>query len=117
MSKTIDLTIIGAGPAGISTALHLIHLDSTWAERMLVLEKARHPRHKVCGGGITRYGLDQLLDLGLKLEIPFVPINIANINYKQHSLNFRGKPIFAVWYRGWLKCSRRGELQVLFTAR
>jgi hypothetical protein len=39
------VAIVGAGPAGLSTALHLLQIDPSWAERMLVLEKAAHPRN------------------------------------------------------------------------
>jgi flavin-dependent dehydrogenase len=54
--KDIDLIIIGSWPAGISTALHLLQQDPGWAGRMIVLEKAIHPRHKLCGGRMTRPG-------------------------------------------------------------
>lgn len=61
-----DILVVGGGPAGISTALHLHRLAPDLAARTLVLEKACHPRPKACAGGITgdaevlleRLGLD-----------------------------------------------------------
>lgn len=53
----MDILIIGSGPAGMSTALHLVQTDPAWAERILVIDRATHPRQKLCGGGLTRPGL------------------------------------------------------------
>ena len=50
--RQVDLLIIGSGPAGCSTALHLARLDPALARRTVILEKAEHPRHKLCGGGL-----------------------------------------------------------------
>jgi flavin-dependent dehydrogenase len=58
--KDGDLIITGSGPTGISTALHLLWQAPGWAGCMIVLEKVAHPRHKLCGGGITRLGMDAL---------------------------------------------------------
>lgn len=46
---TYDAIIVGAGPAG-STAARRLALDGA---RVLLLDKARFPRDKPCGGGIT----------------------------------------------------------------
>ncbi|NIQ23698.1 MAG: FAD-dependent oxidoreductase, partial [Pseudomonas stutzeri] len=48
-----DVIIVGGGPAGASTALHLERLNPKLAARTLVLEKSRHPRDKTCGGALT----------------------------------------------------------------
>ncbi|MEA2008878.1 MAG: hypothetical protein U9O54_07135 [Chloroflexota bacterium] len=61
--KHVDLLIIGAGPAGTSTALHLLQINPNWASRMLVIEKATHPREKLCAGGLTKLGIHVLEDL------------------------------------------------------
>src|SRR5437763_15367703 len=45
-----DVAIVGGGPAGISTALHL--QAAAPGARVAVLEKQRYPRDKICAGGI-----------------------------------------------------------------
>jgi geranylgeranyl reductase family protein len=46
---TYDAVVIGGGPAGASAA----HILAQGGARTLLLEKARIPRYKPCGGGIT----------------------------------------------------------------
>ena len=101
MMEAIDLVIIGAGPAGISTALHLLQTDPSWASRLVVLEKASHPRHKLCGGGVTRYGLDILRSLGFPepLPLPQAPIEDARLVYRHRTVHVRGAPEFIVFHR------------------
>jgi flavin-dependent dehydrogenase len=64
-----DVIIVGAGPAGISTAIHLSKLLPSMQNRMIVLEKETHPRKKICGGGISAYADYWLQRLGIKLSI------------------------------------------------
>ena len=48
-----DILILGAGPAGLSTALHLARDYPPLATRVLILDKEHHPRFKLCAGGLT----------------------------------------------------------------
>jgi flavin-dependent dehydrogenase len=93
-----DLIIIGSGPAGLSTALHLLQRDSSWASRMILLEKAVHPRQKLCAGGITRIGLETLrnLDIQLPLPIPGLDIEEARFIYHDSQVSVRRKPVCLV---------------------
>ena len=70
-----DVIVVGAGPAGISTAMHLIKLDPSLKDRMLVLEKYAHPRKKLCGGGIGAYTENWLTRLDIKMSIPSLSLN------------------------------------------
>jgi menaquinone-9 beta-reductase len=47
-----DVLILGGGPAGLSTALHLVQLAPELMPRILILEKAHYPRPKLCAGGL-----------------------------------------------------------------
>jgi flavin-dependent dehydrogenase len=96
--EIIDVVIVGAGPAGLSTALHLLQDQPGWADRILVLEKKTHPRHKLCGGGITRAGLKILQRLGLPFPLPLPQVQVDHIyiRYKKRTIHVRGKPQFVV---------------------
>ncbi|MFU8772774.1 MAG: NAD(P)/FAD-dependent oxidoreductase, partial [Anaerolineales bacterium] len=99
--QKVDLLIIGSGPAGLSTALHLVKHDKSWADRIVIVEKDSHPRPKLCGGGITRLGLDLLKDLGIAypLPIPMVEVDDVRLVYSKRTIHVRGKPQFVVVYR------------------
>ena len=99
--QTIDLLIVGAGPAGLSTALNLLQADASWAGRMLLLEKASHPRPKLCGGGVTRFGLGILRELGfpLPLPLPQAQVDDVRLQYGSHVIHARARPQFVVFHR------------------
>ncbi len=101
IADTIPLLILGAGPAGIAAALHLLQHDPAWAKCMIVLEKAVHPRPKLCGGGVTYYGLKALQSLGvpLPLPIPQVKINEIQITYGQRTIRIQGRSLIVIFER------------------
>jgi flavin-dependent dehydrogenase len=94
--ETVDVLIVGSGPAGTSTALHLVQRDPTWAGRILVLDKAVHPREKLCGGAITHDGQNVLSRLGLSLDTPNFPVHEVRLVYQDKSFSFLGNPVFRV---------------------
>jgi geranylgeranyl reductase family protein len=55
--------VVGAGPAGATTAFYLAQsgLD------VLLLEKSRFPREKVCGDGLTPRAVKALVGMGIKV--------------------------------------------------
>jgi menaquinone-9 beta-reductase len=99
--REIDLLILGAGPAGISTALHLVSKDPSWADRMILVEKAHHPRPKLCGGGVTSFGLNILNKLGFQLPLPLPQARVDDlrIKYSNRILHVKGDPVFIVFQR------------------
>lgn len=96
---TQDLIIIGTGPAGTSTALHLLQQDPTWSERMLLIDKAIHPREKLCGGGIVHFGENILTDLDLPFEPTNFEIREVRLKYRSSTYSFRGDPVFRIVHR------------------
>lgn len=92
----VDVLIIGTGPSGSSLALHLIQKDPAWADRILMVDKAIHPRDKLCGGGITHMGQNVLADLGLPFEPKNFPVNEVKLTYQDKSYSFYGNPVFRI---------------------
>lgn len=70
-----DVVIVGGGPAGSSTALHLVRAEGIAPSRVVVLEKARHPREKPCAGAISACGVDALEAIGVTVDVPYVPMH------------------------------------------
>ena len=60
MSERYDAIVLGAGPAGSTAARHLARSGA----RVLLLDKAKFPRDKPCGGGVT-FRADEANDLDL----------------------------------------------------
>lgn len=95
-----DIIVVGGGPAGASAAYELAHGGA----RVLVLEKARMPRHKACGGALSpRLGPI----LGLDLDA------LADEVIHRATFTFRGKlPIEASSDRPMGYTVRRSEFDL-----
>ncbi len=91
-----DVIIVGSGPAGVSTWLHLHKYDPALAARTLVLEKAQHPRHKLCGGGVMREADVVLGRLRIKVDVPAVPIHNLEFRYRDKRFYWRQRNFFRV---------------------
>ena len=64
-----DLIIVGAGPAGAAAALYAGRAGL----RALLLDKARFPRDKICGDGLSGKAVTALRDLGLLESVRNLP--------------------------------------------
>ena len=56
-----DVIVVGAGPAGSTTAYHLAQSGLSVA----LLEKTAFPRDKVCGDGLTPRAVKQMIAMGI----------------------------------------------------
>ena len=65
-----DLAIVGGGPAGSSTALHLVRHEKVRADRIVIVDKAKFPRDKPCAGAVSQLGLDVLAEIGVVPRSP-----------------------------------------------
>jgi menaquinone-9 beta-reductase len=59
--REVDVVVVGAGPAGSAAAITLARAG----REVVVIDRARFPRDKCCGDGLTTGALRELDELGL----------------------------------------------------
>ena len=59
-----DVIVLGGGPSGSSAAIHL----SRYGKKVLLLDRHKFPRDKICGDGISGRSVAMLRELGLMEE-------------------------------------------------
>ena len=88
--REVLIIIIGGGPSGLSTALHIARDFPHLASRILILEKACYPRHKLCAGGLVIDAEVILQRLGLDVrEVPHVDADRIHFDFEAKGLNIR----------------------------
>ena len=85
--QMFEVLILGGGPSGLSTALHLARLAPQLTGGILVLEKAHYPRVKLCAGGLVADAELILERLGLDVgEVPHVDASAAHLDFAGQGL-------------------------------
>lgn len=122
-----DVIIVGGGPSGLSTALHLQKIAPHLSSRILLLEKEHYPRPKLCAGGLTLDAEILLERLSLNLnEVPHVFAEDIHFDFeakgltvrvpKQHALRVIRRDEFDNWLAEKAK-SRGLEIRVGITVK
>jgi flavin-dependent dehydrogenase len=75
----IDVVVAGAGPAGIATAVAIKRRAPDVS--VVVIDRAKFPRSKPCGGGLTVHAEEAMAALGLRLTVPSEPAPRARVRF------------------------------------
>ena len=77
--ERFPIIIVGSGPAGAATALALHRQDPALARDLLIVEKARHPRPKVCAGGLIPAARRWLAEYDVPFSVAHVTVHRAQV--------------------------------------
>jgi len=83
----VDLVIVGGGPSGISTALH-VHAANPRI-RTVVLEARPYPREKICAGGIGARAFRKLERIGVTVSCPMVNLDAIALKFADETVLVR----------------------------
>jgi len=81
--EVCDILIVGGGPAGLSTFLHLQHYTPELANQVILIEKNRYPRDKLCGGAMSGWSELIYQQLNINLDIPSVWIDKVECRFEK----------------------------------
>ena len=81
-NSEFDVLIVGAGPAGTSTWLHLKKYAPVLADHTVLIDKAVFPRHKLCAGGVGAWSEIVLNHLAIDLSIPSLFISDVEFRFR-----------------------------------
>jgi len=106
----LDVAVIGAGPAGLACGIALRRNGP--GLKTVVFDKARHPRFKLCGGGVLGRTAPALKALGLDLAaapVPVLAMNAVDIRFRRRQLTVREPEMVRVFDRATLDHWLAGE--------
>ncbi len=97
--RSCPVLIAGTGPAGLATALYLLRRRPELKGRMIALERRRHPRPKVCAGGLIPKTMLALAELDLPLDVPAVSVRRGLARTGVGQVDYRGGDVLCTVVR------------------
>lgn len=97
--------IVGAGPAGTSTWLHLKKYAPELADHTVVIDKAVFPRHKLCGGGVWGWSEDIFRQLDIDINISALSLSDVEFRFRHQTWLFHSEIPFRMVQRADFDCS------------
>ena len=96
MSESWDLVVVGAGPAGATTALAALHADPSL--RVLLLDRSDFPRDKSCGDGIAPHCFEKLASIGVTgVEAGWTPLTRLELARGEQSVaRPMARPVYVI---------------------
>lgn len=95
-SLDYEIVVAGAGPSGCAAALELAKLN---CQPVLLLDKAKFPRPKLCAGGVTSHAKQVLDHLGIKIDLPTVSVHSTRFLLPNGTLTFDKPDHFQIFRR------------------
>jgi menaquinone-9 beta-reductase len=99
VSVDFDIMIVGGGPAGVSTWLHLQKYAPDLAKQSILIEKACYPRDKICGGGVGAWSPLVLKNLHVDIDIPKVMVSDIEFQYGKKTFLLHQRNMFMMVQR------------------
>jgi len=90
---------VGAGPAGASAAIQLANLDPDLSDHILLLDKVKFPRPKLCAGGVTNSAKMLLEQLELTINARSVPVHTSRFVLPNGTLSLEHESHFRIFTR------------------
>lgn len=99
LNDNYKIMIVGGGPAGISTWLHLHKYNPEIAAKTILIEKEKYPRDKLCGGALGGWGQEILKKLEIDLDISSVSIDNTEYRLGKEKFSYKKKNFLRIFRR------------------
>jgi geranylgeranyl reductase family protein len=104
--EIFDVLVVGAGPSGSTTALHL----ATKGHRVLLLDREQFPREKICGDGLLTDSINCLQRAGLM-------DSVRRLGHEVNALSMFSPSLVELRLKGDFMTLKRRALDTLITQK